>query len=182
MRYSCHIRQEEWNGAKDLHDILDFSDIPEEMREFVQNYHIHVIDVRRLKDTSVFKTDVKQVFDFIRCSKDKKKLKNLINSDSNFQSMDHTAVQFMSHYANADQLLESISTDSNEGGNVNMCQALKELLEDARKMGEDIGIELEKKETIPLQSSRRGIKINSPTSHNICNFYVILAKTFYPSH
>ena len=31
---------ETWDGSKDLHGILDFTDIPEEMKEYVNNYQI----------------------------------------------------------------------------------------------------------------------------------------------
>ncbi len=34
-----------------------------------------VVDVPRMQNTEVFKTDVRQVFDFIRCSKDDESLR-----------------------------------------------------------------------------------------------------------
>ena len=41
------------------------------------DYKINLVEIRKLEDTSVFKTDVRQVFDFIRCSNDKNALKKL---------------------------------------------------------------------------------------------------------
>lgn len=46
---------------------------------------------RKLKDTSVFKTDVRQVFDFIRCSEDKKKLKELVDGNEYYKNMEEDA-------------------------------------------------------------------------------------------
>ncbi len=160
--------EDEWDGATQLHDILDFSDIPEEMRNLVQNYQIHVIDIRKLKDTSVFHTDVKQVFDFIRYSKDKENLRNLILSDPAFHHLDIDTAKFISYYANKEYFMKLIPSDSDKGGHINMCQALDEIMQDERKAGEETGekrgleigekrglkigqnqgIELEKRETI----------------------------------
>ena len=74
VTFILYYGEEEWNGARDLHGILDFTGIPEFLKDKVSNYQIHVIEVRKLQDTSIFKTDVKQVFDCIRLSKDKDKL------------------------------------------------------------------------------------------------------------
>ncbi len=56
--------------------MIDFSGIPEEFHPLIQNYRIHLVDVRHLQNTDVFKTDIRQVFDFIRYSDDKTYLKS----------------------------------------------------------------------------------------------------------
>ena len=66
-----------WDGSVDLHGMIDFSGIPEEFHPLIQNYRIHLVDVRHLQNTDVFKTDIRQVFDFIRYSDDKVYLKEL---------------------------------------------------------------------------------------------------------
>ena len=48
-----------WDGSRDLHGILDFTDIPLELKEFINNYPIHLLEVRKLENTDVFKTDLK---------------------------------------------------------------------------------------------------------------------------
>ena len=42
---------------------------------------------KKLEDTNAFRTDLKQVFDFIRCSEDKEKLDELIKADAAYQTM-----------------------------------------------------------------------------------------------
>ena len=44
--------------------MIDFKDIPDSVRELIQDYKIKVVDIRRLTDTSMFKTDVRKVFDY----------------------------------------------------------------------------------------------------------------------
>ena len=94
-----------WDGPQSLHDILDFTDIPEPLKEMTAEYKINVIDVRRMENTSIFQTDVRQVFDFIRCSEDKRKLAELVNNDSYFQNMDEDAFDVVSRYTNSRELI-----------------------------------------------------------------------------
>ena len=63
--------REKGDSSQDLYGILDFRDIPEELRKLVNNYRIFVVEVKKLQDTKVFRTDIRQIFDFIRCSSDK---------------------------------------------------------------------------------------------------------------
>lgn len=143
--------QESWDGAANLTDIINFGNVPKAFRKLVQNYQTHVIEVRKLEDTSVFHTDVKQVFDFIRCSDDKEKLDHLIRSDPAFQRLDRKAYEFMSHYGKAHSLLQC-KVYKGEGDVIDMCKALDELYEDWKEIGKEIGkeegVEQEKRNTI----------------------------------
>lgn len=112
--------------------------MPEEIRDLVQNYHIHVIDVRKLEDTSIFRTDVKQVFDFIRYSKDKEKLEKLIRTDPGFHDLDEDAFEFMSFYADADYLINNKSF-KRTGGKVDMCKGLEDIFQDKWEAGKELG-------------------------------------------
>ncbi len=131
---------EPWDGPKSLHEMLDFTDIPDELREMVADYRINLVDIRKLEDTSVFKTDVKQVFDFIRCSQDKKALKELVERDDYYKNMEEDAFDVAVQYTNATELIEA-KEYYEEGGSVNMCQALTELIADGRTEGRMEGIE-----------------------------------------
>lgn len=97
---------EKWDAAESLHEILDFSGIPEQLRKMISDYRIYVADIRRLEDTSVFKTDVKQVFDFIRCSEDKEALKKLLLTDEAFRFLEEDALYLLAEYTNSKELKE----------------------------------------------------------------------------
>ena len=56
---------EEWDGSRDLYGLLDFNGIPEPLRKLVSNYNMNLVEIRKLQNTDVFQTDLKQVFDFI---------------------------------------------------------------------------------------------------------------------
>ncbi len=138
--------REPWDGPKSLHEMLDMEGLPVEMRELVVDYPMHLVDIRRLKNTDVFKTDVKQVFDFIRCSGDKRKLLELVQNDAHFKQMEEDAYEVVTNYVRAEELIQVKEEYSREDGKIDMCQALKELIEDGRMEGLEAGRELGREE------------------------------------
>lgn len=39
---------EHWDGSQNFHGILDFKDIPEKLRDMVNDYQIHLLEIRKL--------------------------------------------------------------------------------------------------------------------------------------
>lgn len=125
---------ESWDGPKDLYGMIDFTDLPPELISLISNYQMNLIEVRKLEDTSVFHTDIRQVFDFIRYSEDKFKLKELTERDPYYREMEEDAFDMVVTYANATELVKKENYYS-EGGKINMCKALQEMIEDGRMEG-----------------------------------------------
>ncbi|MGN0376704.1 MAG: transposase [Suilimivivens sp.] len=140
VTFVLYYGEKDWDGAKDIHGIMDFTDIPDSLKNKISNYQIHVIEVRKLEDTSVFKTDVKQVFDFIRFSGDKKKLKELLSRDETYQFIDEEAYDMVAAYAGEKEMFRW-KKKNKKGGKVNMCQGLREWIEDERAEGRAEGSE-----------------------------------------
>lgn len=88
----------------------------------------------------MFKTDVRQVFDFIRCSGDKNALKSLVEGDDAYKDMAEDAYDVVAQYTNATELIETKSDYYGKDGRVDMCKALKELIEDGREEGREEGL------------------------------------------
>lgn len=103
------------------------------------DYRINVIEIRKLKHTEVFRTDVRQVFDFIRCSEDKKQLQELVEREVYYQHMEEDAFDVVAMYTNSVELIQAKDYKGKDG-TVNMCTAIRELMEDSRKEGLEIGI------------------------------------------
>lgn len=131
---------EEWDGSFDLHGILDFTDMPMELKGLVSNYRINVLEIRKIENTDVFRTDLKQVFDFIRFAEDKDKLRELVENDLSYQEMDEDAYDVAVAFAHADELM-GMKRNQEKEGRVNMCKALQEMLKDERNEGIRILIE-----------------------------------------
>ncbi len=125
---------EKWDGSRDLHSLLDFTGIPGELKKYVANYPVNLICVRELENTDVFKSDLKLVFDFIRYSDDKAKLKKLVESNEAYKQMDEDAYDMVALYAKADELIGK-KEYSREGDKVNMCKALEDMKLEERTLG-----------------------------------------------
>jgi len=129
-----YFGREEWDGPRTLHGMTDFTGVPEEIRIRTQDYRMHLVSVRSLEDTGVFRTDVRQVFDFIRYSEDKTALKKLVMEDPHYQAMEADAWEVIVQYAKAGNLVKA-EEYYREDGKIDMCTAIRELLEDERKEG-----------------------------------------------
>lgn len=131
---------EHWDGAKTLHELLDFTDIPDDLRKYVNDYPVHIFNILKIENTEVFRTDLKQIFNFLQCAKDKKKLTELVKNDSAYQQLEEDAYDMIASFTNSEMLI-SLKSRHKKEGKVNMCQALRELMEDNRLIGVEQGIE-----------------------------------------
>lgn len=135
---------ESWDGARRLHEILDFTDVPESLQSMTPDYKINVIEIRNLKHTEVFQTDVKQVFDFIRLSEDKEALLKLVENDDSYKHMEEDAFEIIATYTNSKELrkqMEKMQQESKKEEEMDMCKAIKDLMEDSRAEGLAMGRE-----------------------------------------
>ena len=144
ITFVLYSGEEPWDAARSLHEILDFTDVPESLKDMTPDYKINVIEIRKFEHTEVFRTDVKQVFDFIRLSKDKEALLKLVENDDGYKHMEEDAFEVIASYANSTELRkrmeEKNQEESKEGEKKDMCSAIKELIEDGRKAGLAEGI------------------------------------------
>lgn len=124
VTFVLYFGKKPWDGAADLHGILDFSEIPEELRELVQNYRIYIVEVRKMTDTSMFQTDLRQIFDLIRYAEDKERLSELVSQDPSYRSMDSDVFDFVSGYMHV-ELYGEKEDYRTEGGRIDMCGALE---------------------------------------------------------
>ena len=128
--------EENWDGPLNLHGMLDFKDIPDEFRKLIQNYEIHLVEVRRLENTDVFTTDVKLVFDLIRYADDEKKLEKLLREEPGYQKLEWDAYEMAAMYTGIGEKLDMKCYDN---GTVNVCKGIIGLEEKARNAGRNEG-------------------------------------------
>ena len=129
----------EHSTAESLHEIIDFTDIPETLKNMVSDYKIQVIDIRRLQDTSVFKTDVRHVFDFLRCCNDSNALVQLVSNEEYYQHVNEDAYQVISKYANTKGIV-NLDKFKNPNGGIDMCKGLRDLITDSKAEGREAGL------------------------------------------
>ena len=67
-----------WDGAMCLHDLLDIDD---EIKKYVTNYRLNLYDCQEHDTFDEYHTGLRQVFEAVRYSKDKEKLKNIMEQN-----------------------------------------------------------------------------------------------------
>ena len=105
----------------------------------VSDYKIQVIDIRRLQDTSVFKTDVRHVFDFLRCCNDSNALVQLVSNEEYYQHVNEDAFEVISKYANTKGIV-NLEKFKNQNGGIDMCKGLRDLISDSKAEGREAGL------------------------------------------
>ena len=140
VTFILYSGKDTWEGPDCLHDMLNFAEVPATLQNMVPDYKMNVIDIRKFENTEVFHTDVKQVFDFIRCSEDKKKLVELVENDVYYTQMDEEAFDVVTKYANSKELVKTKEYVV-EGGKRNVCKAIRDLMDDSREEGREEGRE-----------------------------------------
>ena len=136
ITFVLYAGTEKWDGPNSLHDMIDFTGLPESLKEMIFDYKLHIINIHEFENTDVFRTDVKQVFDFIRCSTDKEKLLRLVKGDKYYTEMNDDAFDLVTKYTNDKEIVNRKEYIS-EGGKKDMCKAIQDLMADSREEGRE---------------------------------------------
>ena len=130
---TIYFGAEAWDGPRSLKEM--FEDVDENIMNYVEDYKVHLLVPNEIEDFEKFTTDFGKVMKYIAVSKDKKALEELGKEES-FKSIDVDAVRLLNVYTNS-------NIEIKEGEEkMNMCQGLRELLEDKREEGREEGIGL----------------------------------------
>ena len=130
-----------WDGPFNLLDMIDTEDIPQELMRFISGYQLNIIEIPRMNadDTARYHTDLKQVLDIMRCSRDGAALKKLVEEDDAFQSVAPDAYEMMTEYVNLEKY--GVTPALTEGGQYNMRNGLDEIVEDSIHKGREEGLQ-----------------------------------------
>ena len=117
------------------------------IKEYVQDYKIQLIDPAKIQpeEFEKFSTSLREVLEYIKYSKDKKKLRKLVENNPR-----------MTMEINAARVIQAVTGTkfriSEETEVVDMCQAIDEMMADSREDGMKEGIEkgIEKGMTLGL--------------------------------
>ena len=146
-----------WDGAKDLYSLINFDEVPEMLKDLFNNYRLHVLEVRRFKDIDQFNTDLREVFGFIGFSGDKTAVRNYVaeNQDS-FEQLSEDAYDVIAVMAHSKELEDVKERYREKGWKINMCEAIRGMIEDGRLEGRREG-ELKAKQIVARNMYLRGM-------------------------
>lgn len=134
-----------WDGAQSLHDILDFAAVSENLKEYVADYPIRVLDVCHTSDERLreFPPDIRVMFLFLKNRNDPEALEKEL---ANEEAVGVDTYDAISDYVGAPEL-KKVKRKAKKGEKVNMCYAIKELVASGEKRGYDRGVTCERKNT-----------------------------------
>lgn len=132
---------EPWRGAGSLYEMLDLTGIPEEIRGMLNNYRIHILEVRHFEKTERFRTDLREVFGFIQKVADKNAAKRFtFQNEERFKELAEDAYDVISALTESRELEEVKERYREKGGKINMCEAIRGMIEDGRMEGLSEGL------------------------------------------
>ena len=119
-----YMGEEPWNAAKNLHGLLDFSEVPERFKTYIPDYQIHVLDVCHTPDERLleFPKDIATMFLTIKY---RDNLPTLIEEDT---------YDVMWNFLDK-RMLELKENVQNEDGGINMCGAVDQMIAEGMERG-----------------------------------------------
>ena len=123
----------EWDGPMSLHEMLSVQN--PEILSYVSDYKLNLIAPEHMSDEEIdqFQTSLREVMLFIKHSKDRTKLNEMVQKDDRFKNMDRSAARVVSSVTGVE------FKEDEEEEKVDMCQALKEMMEEANSEGMQVG-------------------------------------------
>lgn len=145
-----YFGKEAWDGPRNLRDMIDLEGYPQELCEFITDYPMHLIEVRRYEEYENFRTDLREVFGFLQRAEDKDGLREYLEAnEEKFENLSTDAYDMISVMGHSKELQEIREKYHKEkGGRSNMCQAIKDMIEDGRQEGMQIGVQEERQRNV----------------------------------
>ena len=115
-----------------------FGNVEPEILKFVEDYHIHLITPADIEDEdfSKFHTELSLALKYIKYSKNKKKLRQIVNEDSAYKTVSRRTADMVNIVTNS-----NLKYDEGEE-RVDMCEAIEGIRNDALIEGREEGIEI----------------------------------------
>ena len=169
-----YFGEQKWDGPLCLKEMMDLSTLPEEVREKIADYPVHLIDVRRYPHAERFRTDLKLVFGFLQRASEPEELTEFIEENTKeFSSLTEDAYDMIASMSKTGELKE-LKKDVEQTEDYDMCKAIDMMMQEREergiKLGEARGIQLGEARGIKLGEERgeaRGIE----TDRNIFRLY-----------
>ena len=125
---------EEWDGPLSLFEMMDVSE--PDVLACMDNYHVRLIAPAQMTDEEImkFQSSLREVMLFIKYSKDKENLSRaLVTNEKRFRELERRAADVIETITNS-----GIKYDESEEV-VDVCQAIREIRMEERKIGEQDG-------------------------------------------
>lgn len=133
--------EEEYDGCRSLHDMLNWKKENEIFKQFIADYKINLVTLQDLNEEN-FRTGIRELVGFLKRRESKEELRRYCEeNESRMQDMDEDTFDTISVMINQPDFMEQKRRYRQEGENINMCKAMKDWGEELRQEGMEQGIE-----------------------------------------
>lgn len=137
-----YLGEKKWSGCSHLSEMTgikeESGEINRYLSPFCNEFHANLINIYDLKTCDVFRTDLREVFGFLRFREDKKQLRIYVEGNEAFGHLQEDAFDVLSAYGAVDLELCKEEYRTKEG--IDMCLALQQWKEEVRTEGKAEGI------------------------------------------
>ena len=127
-------REEPWDGANSLDEMIDFRGA-EELRPLVPKHPVQIVDMSRFEDKECFHTDLRSVVEYFQRRNDKEAFREYYNQCEPEYELDTEGREVVSELVNSAELKKLIKKRKRKGEKETMCKAITELIEEGREEG-----------------------------------------------
>lgn len=129
--------EEPWDGPRSLRDMMDFGEDEERLSRQFADYPMRLVCLNEQEEFDGFRTEVKKVFHLMRFQKNRKLLQQEIETNPDYEEVDDETLEAIAVMLDMPKLWEHrndfMKKEGSEG--INMCQAVREMFENARREG-----------------------------------------------
>lgn len=138
---------QEWGQFRTLSQMMKLNHTMTGLKGLVNDYRIHLIDVKRFEHLEWLQTDLHETFGFIRYANDEERLRAFVKENRQaFEHLAEDAYDFIAYQTGTRKLEKYKIKYINEEGECDMCKAIDDMMkhsrEEGRKYGEDRMLEL----------------------------------------
>ncbi len=141
--------EKEWDGPKEVYDMFGIMEHKSKriIKKFVPNYKLNIVETRKIKDFSKFKSDLQIVLNMLNYRKDRVKLRNYMEKNKEyFNHINRDALAALGLLLNAKKKVDEMLKSEEE--EFNMCKALDDIYNDGLEKGISQGISQGREEGI----------------------------------
>lgn len=133
-----YLGEKPWMGCAGMSTMTRIEEVPlsiqKQLMPFWNEFHVNLLDIHTLGTSEIFRTDLQEVFGFLKRQGDKEELIRYVKGHRGFRHLKEDAFDVLSAYSSSKELvLRKEDYRTKEG--MDMCTALDELKEEGRVQG-----------------------------------------------
>ena len=130
---TIYLGTDKWDGPKSLREM--FGEQSEEISSMLPDYRLNLISPESIGKTEFdkFSTELGAVLEFIKYSKDKEQLGEIVKTKDSYKSLDRDTVRLLNEAAGLKIEMKE------EEDQINMCQAIEEMKAESKAIGKAEG-------------------------------------------